>query len=235
MNALARFEAFMQELMDRRMVRLLGGTLQPVDIAHALARAIEDHAVDGWTPSDFQVLANPSDAAELREMDPALDAKLAEVAVELARERGLNFASAPRVQLLADPDVQAGNVRVQALGAASPPFRGAQGDSGRHARQDPPGILELLVPEDGSRIARLPVERFPFTIGRRPGNALVLPDAAVSREHAAIDQMDGHFRLRDLGSHNGTILNGQAVAEADLRDGDRVRIGGFELVVRVSR
>ena len=235
MNALARFEAFMQELMDRRVVRLLGGTLQPVDIAHALGRAIEDHAVDGWAPSHFRVLASPGDAAELRELDPALDAKLAEVAVELARERGLNFVSPPRVQLLADPDIPAGQVQVEEAGPVPPPPARPKGSAGRAASMSRACRLELLVPEDGARVARLPVEHFPFTIGRRAGNALVLPDAAVSREHALIEEAGGRFRLRDLGSHNGTILNGQPVAEADLRDGDRLRIGGFEVVVRVSR
>ena len=233
MNALARFEAFMQELMDRRVIRLLGGTLQPADVAHALGRAIDDHAVDGWAPADFRVLASPADAAELRELDPALDAKLSEVAVELARERGLNFGSPPRVQLIADPDIQTGQVQVEAGSMPERPARAKVAGRGE-ARAPRVSRLELLVPEDGAGMARLVVDRFPFTIGRRGGNALVLPDAAVSREHALIEQADGRYRLRDLGSHNGTILNGQPVVEADLRDGDRLRIGGFEVLVRLS-
>jgi pSer/pThr/pTyr-binding forkhead associated (FHA) protein len=93
--------------------------------------------------------------------------------------------------------------------------------------------LHLEIPEDGTRVARLPVDRFPFTIGRRAGNALVLPDPRVSREHAIIERDGGRFRLRDLGSHNGTTINGQPVAQAELCDGDRLAIGGFELLVRL--
>jgi FHA domain-containing protein len=319
-NALARFEGFMQELMDRRVVRLLGGSLQPVELAHALAQAMEAGVIGGLAPSHFRLLLHPEDYADLRAVDRSLERKLAAYAVELARERGWNFASPPRVHLAADADVDRGRAQVEAAspgpdslaaaaedwsrrqpttgsasavdpGAAAAgggswarpgahsagsqarwsnsgappndsPARGRRGTASRASeargsadaaeaegkrRWARPGAgsdarwsgsrttgvrFEMAAP-DGT--VQLPLDHFPFSIGRRPGSDLVLPDPRVSRDHAVIEVSDGGWRLRDLGSRNGTILNGQPVAEADLRDGDHIAIGGFEVTARIER
>src|SRR3954469_21049352 len=62
-----------------------------------------------------------------------------------------------------------------------------------------------------------------ITIGRMEGNTIVIDDTSVSLLHAKITQKDGEFFLKDLNSTNGTIVNGQAIKEAKLRDLDRVR------------
>ena len=63
------------------------------------------------------------------------------------------------------------------------------------------------------------------TIGRDPGNDLVLDSLVVSRRHASLHLRDGVYWLRDLSSVNGTTVNGQRVTEAALRGGDIIRIG----------
>jgi pSer/pThr/pTyr-binding forkhead associated (FHA) protein len=62
-------------------------------------------------------------------------------------------------------------------------------------------------------------------IGRQSDNEIVLPDAGVSRHHAEVVNEGGSFTVRDLGSTNGTILNGETVEEAELFDGDRITVG----------
>jgi pSer/pThr/pTyr-binding forkhead associated (FHA) protein len=62
-------------------------------------------------------------------------------------------------------------------------------------------------------------------LGRALDNDIVLADASVSRHHAAIEVVDGRFRMRDLSSQNGTFIGGARVTEAPLGDGDTVRIG----------
>jgi hypothetical protein len=65
------------------------------------------------------------------------------------------------------------------------------------------------------------------TIGRDPGNEVPLPeDTTVSRRHARLRAADGGYRVEDLGSSNGTFVNGGRVTEAPLRPGDEVSIGG---------
>src|SRR2546427_5060824 len=61
------------------------------------------------------------------------------------------------------------------------------------------------------------------TIGRMKTNSIVIDDSSVSLMHAKITRKNGEFYLKDLNSTNGTIVNGQQIAEARLRDQDRVR------------
>ena len=102
---------------------------------------------------------------------------------------------------------------------AGPPGSGATGSaaigSGPQLRLQLPGR-----PEETFVIARPRV-----TIGRDPGNDLVLDSPIVSRRHAELELRDDAVWLRDLGSANGTAVNGQPITEQPLRDGDIIRIG----------
>ena len=69
----------------------------------------------------------------------------------------------------------------------------------------------------------------PVSIGRQPDNALVLADELTSRHHCVIEPWEGGFRIRDLGSANGTKLNDEKVSTDVLDNGDVVRIGTVEL------
>jgi pSer/pThr/pTyr-binding forkhead associated (FHA) protein len=67
-------------------------------------------------------------------------------------------------------------------------------------------------------------------LGRSPECTLQLPAAGASRRHATVALHDGKAVLKDLGSTNGTFVNGERVSEATLRSGDRIRIGGLEIL-----
>ena len=68
------------------------------------------------------------------------------------------------------------------------------------------------------------------TIGRGEGVDIVIDDCRVSRRHATVEVVPGRALLRDAGSTNGTWLNDRRVtAQVELRDGDRLRVGGVEL------
>jgi len=62
-------------------------------------------------------------------------------------------------------------------------------------------------------------------IGRDPANPVCVPEQAVSRQHARISYIDGHWILSDLGSRNGTMVNGAFVHERPLEHLDEIRIG----------
>jgi adenylate cyclase len=68
------------------------------------------------------------------------------------------------------------------------------------------------------------------TLGRHPSNTVRLVDREVSKEHATIERMGRDFILRDLGSSNGTFVNGKRVAELRLRDGDEISLGTSKLI-----
>jgi len=66
-------------------------------------------------------------------------------------------------------------------------------------------------------------------IGRSSICQLVLADDTVSRRHAELRVEDGRWLLRDLGSSNGTWVNGRRVIEAEVRPGDLLHLGGAEV------
>ncbi len=70
-----------------------------------------------------------------------------------------------------------------------------------------------------------------ITMGRRTDNHLVLDGDNISRQHVAVERREEQYLICDLGSANGTYLNDQRIDSAPLKDGDRVRIGSFSLVV----
>ena len=66
-------------------------------------------------------------------------------------------------------------------------------------------------------------------LGRGPNVDLAFDDSSMSRQHAAVEFVDQQFRVRDLGSTNGSRLNGKAVQVGELQHGDRIEIGSQEL------
>jgi len=70
------------------------------------------------------------------------------------------------------------------------------------------------------------------SLGRSPSNDIVLKEAKVSRQHAAINLLHGNYVLVDLKSSNGVFVNGQKIEEHVLQDGDEISIGNFRLLYR---
>ena len=84
----------------------------------------------------------------------------------------------------------------------------------------------LVVLADRPQIVPLQSE---IVIGRDASAELTIDDGSVSRRHARVTQTTRGFQIHDLGSTNGTLVNGQAVAEIDLEYGDRIELGDVTL------
>ncbi|MGW8369565.1 MAG: AAA family ATPase [Gammaproteobacteria bacterium] len=82
----------------------------------------------------------------------------------------------------------------------------------------------------GRLVAKVGIESFPFTIGRQPGNSLVLAELEISRRHALINRVGDRYIIEDLHSINGILVNGRRCDTAVLSVGDIVRIGLVDLV-----
>lgn len=67
------------------------------------------------------------------------------------------------------------------------------------------------------------------TIGRAPDNTIQLPDDRVSKHHAVLQHTEETWIIQDLESRNGVLVNGQLTTKAELKDGDSVNIGPYEL------
>jgi pSer/pThr/pTyr-binding forkhead associated (FHA) protein len=64
-----------------------------------------------------------------------------------------------------------------------------------------------------------------LTLGRSPDNDLILRDPATSGHHARFERRGTQFFVVDMGSTNGTLVNGEPVQERELKHGDRVTVG----------
>jgi hypothetical protein len=70
------------------------------------------------------------------------------------------------------------------------------------------------------------------SVGRTPDNQIVVPIREVSRRHAEIVLVENGYVVKDLGSPNGTFVNGERITEHRLKDGDRIAMGGQVFVFK---
>jgi pSer/pThr/pTyr-binding forkhead associated (FHA) protein len=90
--------------------------------------------------------------------------------------------------------------------------------------------LTILMPGGPETVHELTEDL--VTLGRASDNVIVLDDGSASGHHAQLKLAGGVYHLKDLGSTNGTRVNGNPTSEARLRDGDKLRFGGVEAVFR---
>jgi hypothetical protein len=88
--------------------------------------------------------------------------------------------------------------------------------------------------ESSGEVRRVTIERFPFRIGRAESADLRVESVEVSREHAEISERNDMWIVRDLGSTNGTLVNGKPIKETLLSDGDILKIAETELTFVAS-
>ncbi|TET33787.1 MAG: FHA domain-containing protein [Planctomycetota bacterium] len=86
-----------------------------------------------------------------------------------------------------------------------------------------------------SKMRSYSYSRDEITIGRSSKNDLCLPDAAVSRKHALIHKGDKGFVIEDLGSSNGTFVNGEKVTQREVGANDVIKLGNTILFFHTSR
>lgn len=251
MRLLTAVERFFERLFERPSARLFRARLQPVQIQRRIERAMEHGRLSGaertLVPNRFRVSLNPVDLEAFAGMTAGLAAELADAALSFARAHRFTLADRPRVDLVADPQIVLGEVGVHAsfedpdLKPTGAP--GAPGASGVGQAVPPDGTMVFAVPTVDSPLATLReirpdgsvrevrLDGRPLSIGRASENGLVLRDSRVSRFHGRLQGRRGALVYTDLGSTNGSLVNGVPVTEVVLGEGDRIELGGTVLVV----
>jgi len=88
---------------------------------------------------------------------------------------------------------------------------------------------KLILSLDGIVVKEVQLTKSRSTLGRRPYNDIVIDNLAVSGEHAMIQNAGGQMVLKDLGSTNGTYVNGKPIRKQVLEHGDRIEIGRYKI------
>jgi pSer/pThr/pTyr-binding forkhead associated (FHA) protein len=96
-------------------------------------------------------------------------------------------------------------------------------------------VAEVLLLLGDKQLGAFSLSGGELTIGRTPGNDIVIDNVGVSRRHAVIRAQGGKAFLEDLGSANGTFVRGQKIERYDLQDGDEIAIVKHRLVYRIPK
>lgn len=236
MSLLSGFEQRLERAVDGFFAKIFRSGVHPVEIGKRLLRVMEDGKTVAlrrtYVPNVYRILLSDDDFGRLAPLEPKLVEELEVFVSEAARQREWVLADAPRVSFDTDHSLSRGEFRVQAEAVA------LEGGRRRRHAEPPPAAWEERPPEprpasllllaDDEPVKTVPVEGR-IRIGRQSGNDLVISDPGVSRNHAEVLRgTKGGALLRDLGSTNGTIINGtrlESRAEHRLRDGDRITVG----------
>ncbi len=239
MSKLLKFESKAEQWIEGTFGRMFGGRLQPMEVAGALARAMEDEqfmAENGeqFAPNLYWVYLNPDDYDALRQTQPGLPVDLARALIELAARANLRLPDQPIVEIRSDERIPRKQVSVAAQYVAQTTTPIGQTaeiaiDQFNLARQtlDASQVQSFLILE-GRRHVLLtkPV----VTIGRALDNDVVIDDPRVSRHHAQLRIRQSHYVLYDTGSSGGTFVNNQPVSEMTLAAGDVISLAGTQII-----
>ncbi len=236
MGVLQRFERRLEGLVEGAFARAFGGWVEPVEVAAALTREAEAKkaivaAGRVLVPNAYTVELGRSDAERLKEYDAPLRKELADMVSESAQEQGWSFVGPVEVTFEEVDGLSTGAFRVRSavVAAVAGTLAAKPAAPLPAARPDPEvAAAPAYLMEGGRRVALAQTT----VLGRGAEANVQLPDTGVSRKHAELRLVDGQVELHDLGSTNGTRVNGQRVTAVTLHDGDRVLVGSTELIFR---
>lgn len=224
MPILHDFERRLGSLVEGLFAKTFRSGLQPVELAKRILREMDARKTVGvrdiWAPNRFVFSLSAVDAERFEQAEQVLAAELAQVVRDHATERGWGLVGPPSVEFVVERRLKKGEFRCEA--------ELVEGED--RVQPAPAGGASLVIGEgDERRTVRLgPVA----TIGRLPECEVSIDDAGASRRHAQIREQAGVSTLTDLGSTNGTRLNGQTIQSRELADGDRITIGTTVLEFR---
>jgi len=214
------FERRLERVVEGAFARAFKSGLRPVELGRRLVREMDDNrsvGVRGGTvvPNSFTVALSASDLEQFEGVQDSLTRALGDAAREHARDEGYAFMGPVEVELVVDERLQMGAYQITG--------RMAEGEGGA-------GAGSIVLP-NGDRFS---LTESVITIGRHPDSNLVLADPNVSRNHAEIRPQGERFAVVDLGSTNGTRVNGVRVDTQVLQDGDEVSFGNTRMRFEAS-
>ena len=228
MGMLQRFESRLEHAVSGAFAKAFRSAVQPVELAAALQREVDNSAQilsrnRRLVPNTFHIELSPMDYDRLSPYQQTLTTELIEMLREHADEQHYVFAGQVTIDLAEEEDLVTGRFRVRSSATASV--------SGRGRAATPDTSSRATVEVNGSRHA---ITDDGLVVGRGAEADLRINDPGISRRHAEF-RLDGRqVKVADLGSTNGTLVDGHKVRETTVRDGATVRLGNTDLVVRVG-
>ena len=260
MSVLRAIESRIEGLFEGVFGRAFRAHVQPVELARKLAKEMDEHRSVSvsrvYVPNEYTLYLSPADRSQFSAYEGSLVGELQEYLGEHARREGYALLGPPRVLLETDPDLAVGEFGIATRltqpedAPPAPPARlpdpvvlpapespavapAAEAVAATMVypappeRDEPREVATLTV---AGRVVPLSSDR--VVIGRSRECEVRVEDGNVSRRHAELSRDGGSdWTVVDLGSTNGTEVNGRRITKrTSLDDGDRIGVGGTELV-----
>lgn len=254
-SPIARFEEFMERLLETSIARILDSRLEASVITRRLERAMESNQVVRndrvYVPHNYYAYINPIDYKALTSKNSDLQQTLTTYLIKLATIRQFKTISAIEVQLISDSTSDLATVRI----AFDPiPLTGSDATDTLDAVQEefdntplPTSMFTLtshyasssiyqIIIDNGTIKEAHPITQTQLNLGRSDrDNDIILSDHLVSRVHARIHYTNRHFYITDLASSNGTKVNGHPIQKPDFPivvDKDIITLGSYTIQIK---
>jgi hypothetical protein len=209
-----------------------------MDVAAQLVQVMEYSSASDLLPNNYTVALHPTDYSLLLEQNPDLAPDLAEAAWKLGRRYGLPLAIRPEITLVENNNIRRHSfeITIEENDAAR---AGVDTTQIINAHPQASQAVANLRAVDAFLIVQgkrhVPLDKPLITIGRRPDNDIVLDSKTVSRMHAQIRWRFDRFILYDVSNRGRTKVNGEAVSEHILQQGDVIALSDALLIYAEGR
>ncbi|HEX9349887.1 MAG TPA: DUF3662 and FHA domain-containing protein [Gaiellaceae bacterium] len=252
MTVLRNIESKIEALFEGVFGRAFRTNVQPVELARKLAKEMDDHRMVSvsrvYAPNEYSVYLSPKDREQFESYEESLLSELQEYLAEHARRESYVLLSSPSILMHTDDDLEVGE-----FGIATRMVQPEPGQGPVEEPAAPPGATMVYKPKAGPatqaatpeelgmepEVVTLDVDGTQHTIdkrnvviGRSKDCDIRVADPNVSRRHAEIRQEGSTYWVQDLGSTNGTTVNGRRQQRAKLEHEDRITVGSTDLVFR---
>jgi hypothetical protein len=252
MSVLRNLEAKLGGLVEGAFGRAFRTSVQPVELAHKLAKEMEDNQMASvsrvYVPNHYRVFLSPQDREQFASYEPALRKELSDYLLEHGRQERFALTSRPQVEFHTDERLALGEFGIQAQLLGGPEEEAGDeeaapsaGDFGHTMVYSPDRAPQRLEPELGRRQGLLVSEGRRnvlsgdrVLVGRSRECDVVVSDPNVSRRHIELRRGERGWTAVDLGSTNGMKVNGRRVGHAELNPGDRITVGVTDLTFELD-
>jgi hypothetical protein len=247
-------EKRMESLVEGVFGRAFRRQIHPVEIAKGLTKQMDEGRMVSisrtYAPNDFTVHLSQEDSESIQAYQASLKDELIQYASTHAENKSYHLMTPPRIRFETEETLRFGEFGVTAklTGGDGPREKGAPQDTSGQTRifkteettgGDEPEGTAAISADDARRhgLAREIVEVVlddgshtlegsgPWTVGRSQENDITVNDPNVSRRHARISRADNGFVVEDLGSTNGTLLDGAPIDRERIEGGDELTFG----------
>ncbi len=224
MGLLDRFEQRVDRAVNGAFAKAFKSELQPVEIAAALTNEMDSRAAvvsraRTVVPNVYTVIVSTEDYDRLSVYDETLVGEFAVMIRDYAQQQQYSFLGSVTVAMQPSEDSAQGTVEIVSEARVDHDVAPAAGP--------PAGSAPRLE----GKLGTFQLTRAVTRIGRGADSDIRIEDPGVSRHHAEV-RIGSDVVLRDLGSTNGTYVNGTLIAEQPLRDGAVITIGSTNLTFR---